>query len=309
MNKYKLSLHPFLIALPLALPFSAMADAYLSATTGSGPNGYRSTELRGNADLFETPLSVNAMTFKSDTSASDSISQSAVGLNWKISELATLGVMHNTQDNSLVDITGNAISLAFELDTLWQGTLQTRLDLKRSPSAYHFNNLPKKAAQYETINQTGSSVGLTQGITDWLSVNAGRDQYSYDNDPYELATFLMRRAPRKFKNTSSNLLSMPEATNYFGLTWRPTEALTVDLSSSKTRTQLDQDLKTNLLGIDYQVTGHLNIYAAVSKVTSTAVVTKKTILPNLPLISIPAGTTVAPATEDTYSEFSLGWTF
>lgn len=309
MSKYKQSLRSVFVALPLVFPLGAQAGAYLSATTGSGPNGYRSTELRGNADLFETPLSVNAMSFKSDTSASDSISQSAVGLNWKMSEFATLGVMHNTQDNSLVDITGNAVSLAFALDSLWHGTQQTRIDLKRAPSAYHFNNLPKKAAQYETINQIGNSIGLTQGITDWLSINAGRDQYSYDNDPYDLAAFLMRRAPRKFKNTSSNLLSMPDATNHIGLTWRPTEALTVDISSSKTMTQLDQELKTNLLGIDYQVTKHLNIYAAVSKVTSTAVVTKKTILPNLPLFSIPAGTTVVPATEDTYSEFSLGWTF
>jgi hypothetical protein len=311
MNKNTLSLRPSLIltSLALALPVCAEASAYFSSTLGSGPDGYHSTEVRSDADLFDTPLSVNVLGFKSDSSASDTISQSDFGLKWKISDLATLGATHNTQDNSLINISGNAINLALTLDTLWHGTLQTRLDLKRAVSAYHFNDLPPKAAAYETINQTGNSIGLTQDITDWLSINAGRDQYSYDNDPYDLAIYLMRTFPHKFKNTSSNLLSLPDSTNHVGLNWRPLETLSIDISSSMTTTQLNQDLDTKLLGIDYQVTKHLNIYATVSKVTSTAVVTKKKILPNLPKYSIPVGTTVIPATEDTYTEFSLGWTF
>jgi outer membrane cobalamin receptor len=88
-----------------------------------------------------------------------------------------------------------------------------------------------------------------------------------------------------------------------------TEALTVDLSSSKTSTQLDQELKTRRLGIDYQATDHLNFTAAISRVSATAVVTKRTIFPGIPAWTIPAGTTVMPATDDTYSEIGLGWTF
>ncbi len=88
-----------------------------------------------------------------------------------------------------------------------------------------------------------------------------------------------------------------------------TEAFTVDVSSSKTSTQLDQELKTRRVGIDYQVTNHLNITAAISRVAATAVVTKQTIFPGIPALTIPAGTTVMPATDDTYSEIGLGWTF
>ena len=295
-------------ALLFALSPTAQAEADVQATAGSGPNGFHSTEVRGNADLFDTPLSVNVLGFKSDSSTADSISQSALGLEWKTSKLATLGVTHNKQDNSLVDISGNELSLALALQTLWDSKLQTRLDVKRAASEYQFNNLPA-AVQNKTVNQTANTFSLSQDIAKPLAFYVTLDRYSYDRDPKDAAARLMLSTKRRFFSTISNLLAFPDATNTYGITWRMTEVLTADVSSSKTSTQLDQELKTRRLGLDYQATDHLNFTAAISRVAATAVVTKKTYFPSIPALTIPAGTTVMPATDDTYSEIGLGWTF
>jgi hypothetical protein len=315
MNRNKPALHcaaASMAALLFALPSSAEAGAYISATTSSGPNSYRSNEINGNADLFGSPLSINAFGLKSSSTTAADISQSGFGLDWKTSKLATLGLKHNKVDNGNLDIAGNALNLALSLNSLWTSDLLTRVDLKAASSDYKFSGLPAKVKN-DTINQTSSSFGLTQDITDWLGINGGRDQYSYDRDPRALAAYLMLNAPRKFINHSSNLLSFPDSTNRFGLTWRPLEALTIDISSSRTKTLFDQELNTKLLGIDYQVTDHLNVYAALSKSTATAVTTKRdynvvtSMGTTVTLVS--AGTPLMAATDETYTEFSLGWTF
>ena len=309
MNRHKPAL-PYAAAsmavLLFALSPTAQADVDISATSGSGPNGFSSTEVRGNADLFTTPLSVNALHFKSDSSTADAITQSALGLKWKASKLATLGVTHNTQDSSLINISGNAISLALALQTLWDSKLQTRLDLKHGASEYQFNGLP---APYNTSNQTANTLGLSQDIAEPVTLYVSLDRYSYDKDPKQSAFHMMKVTRLRFFSTASNLLSFPDSTNTYGITWRPLEALSVDLSSSNTSTQLDQKLKTRRLGLDYQATDHLYITAAISRVSATAVVTKKTIFPMIPALTIPAGTTVMPATNDTYREIGLGWMF
>lgn len=292
-----------LASLSLAMPFGASADVYVSATTGSGPNGYRSNAVSGNAGLFDTPLSVNAFGFKSGSSASEDVSQSGFGLDWKISRLAKLGVKHNKVDNGSIDIAGNAVNLALMLNTLWSSDLLTRIDLKQAESAYKFSDLPP-AVKNDTVNQATRSFTLSQDIVSSLGIYGGRDQYSYDRNPVNAAAVLMLKAPRKYINTSSSLLSFPDSTNRFGITWRPLEPLTLDVSSSKTMTLLDQELRTRRLDIDYQITDHLNIAAAVSKATSTAVVTKRAYT-----VLVPAGTTLMAATDDIYTELSLGWTF
>ncbi len=289
------------------LPLSAAADVYLSATAGSGPGGYNSTEVRGNADVFDTPLRANLFVFKS-ASSGDAITQSAFGMDWRLSELATLGLTHNRQDNSLIDISGNSASLALMLDSLWNGKLQTRLDLKHAASAYQFNNLPP-SVQNNTINQTTNTLGLSQDVAEPVTLYFSHDQYSYDHDPKQAALRMMKTAPQRFYSTRSALLTFPDSSNSFGITWRALEVLTVDISSSKTLTQLDQEQKTRRLGLDYQVTDHLNLTAAVSRVASTAVVTQQTIFPNIPALTIPAGTTVIPSSNDSYAELGLGWSF
>jgi hypothetical protein len=308
MKQHRASL-PFslLAVLPLALPLGAQADAYISATTGSGPNSYRFNEVSGYADLFKTSLSMNAMGFRSSSSAAEDVSQSTFGLDWKISKPVRLGVKHNNIYNGSVDIKGNSLNVALTLSELWDSDLLTRVDLKGANSAYRFTDLT--TVKNDTINQTSSSLSLTQDVTESLTLYGGHDQYSYDRNPLNAAIVLMRIAPRKFVNNSTTLLSFPDATNRFGITWRPLEPLTLDISSGKTRTLLDQELKTKRLGVDYQVTDHLNVSAAVSKTATTAVVTKHDVMRLNGTILVPAGTPVMTATDDTYTEFSLGWAF
>lgn len=296
-----------LAAALFTLPLTAEAGLYLSASTGSGPGGYSSTEIRGNADLFDTPLNVNLFGFKS-TSSGDSITQSTFGMDWKLSELATLGLKHNRQDNSLIDISGNSVSLALFLDTLWNGNLQTRLDLKHATSAYQFNNLPP-SEENNTINQSTNSLGLSQDIAEPVTLYFFHEQYRYDHDPKQAALRMMKTAPKRFFSTRSALLAFPDSSNSFGVTWRAQEALSVDISSGKTLTQLNQTQNSRRLGLDYQVTEHLNLTAAVSRASSTAVVTQQTIFPNIPALTIAAGTTVIPSSNDTYTELGLGYSF
>jgi hypothetical protein len=297
-----------MLALLFVLPSAAHAGAYLSATLGTGPDGYRSTEVRGNADLFDTPLNVNALVFKSDSSSGDPSTQSALGIDWSVSELVTLGASHSKQDNSQVEITGNSISLGLMLDTLWEGDLQTRLDLKHSASAYQFKGLPP-SVKNDTLNQTTNSLGLSQDLADPVTIYAYHDQYSYDRDPKQAAQYLMRTAPRRSSNTRTSLLSFPDSSNSFGITWRALDDLTLDISTSKTTTQLDQEQKSRHLGIDYQVTDKLNLTASVTFASSTEVVTKQAIFPSISSLTIPAGTVVLSATNDRYAELGLGWSF
>jgi hypothetical protein len=314
MKAYRPSLNFILIltSLSLALPFGAQADAYVSATGGSGPNGYRSTEVSADADLFNTPLSLNILGFKSSSTAQEDVSQSVLGLDWNISQLATAGIKHNKANNGSIDIQGNALSLALSLNALWNSELLTRVDLKRANSAYQFNDLPQAV---DTINQTENSFGITQYLSESWSLYGGHDQYSYDRDPKSAASVLYRTALlnhtlRKYVNTSSSLMSFPDKTDRLGITWQLLEPLMLDLSGSKTTTELDQTIKTTRLGIDYQVTDHLDVSVAVSRVAATAVVAKRDIkLRPGGITLIPAGSTLMTATDDTYTEFSLGWTF
>jgi hypothetical protein len=194
------------------------------------------------------------------------------------------------------------------LDTLWEGDLQTRLDLKHSASAYQFKGLPS-SAKNNTINQTTNSLGLSQDLADPVTLYFYHDQYSYDRDPKQAAQYLMRTAPRRSSNTRTSLLSFADASNNLGITWRAMDVLTLDISTSKTTTQLDQVQKSRRLGIDYQVTDRLSLTASVTFATSTAVVTKQPVFPNIPALTVPAGTVVLPATNDRYAELSLGWSF
>ncbi len=296
------------IALSYIFPSAADAGAYLAATAGTGPDGYRSTELRGNADLLDTPLNLNALVFRSDSSAGDPASQSVLGLNWSLSKLVNLGASHTKQSNSQVDVSGNSLSFALMLDTLWQGDLRTKLELKHGSSAHTFKQLPQ-TVKNDTINQSANSLVLSQDIAIPVSIYVSYDRYLYDHDPKQAAQYLMKISPRRSSDSRSSLLSFPDSTTNFGITWLASDALSVDLSSIKTLTQLDQTQKTRRLGIDYQVTDHLNFTAAVSRVSSTAVVTKQIIFPNIQALTIPAGTTVIPSSNDTYIELGLGWSF
>lgn len=270
MKINRVTLQLALASISLALPLTATAEIYLSATTGSGPNGFRFNELRGEADIFDTAFSANMFGYRSSSSAAEDVSQSGLGLDWRVSELAKVGIKHNKVNNSSIDISGNALSLGLSMNTLWDSELLTRLDLKRTDSTYTFNDLPP-AVKNDTIKQTANSFGLTQDFTQTLSVYGGYDRYSYDRDPRNAASVLLRLAPRRYVNTATSLLSFPDKSYRLGISWRLYDPLTLDLSGSKTSTQLEQSIKTTRLGIDYRLSDQVNISAAVSRVAATAV--------------------------------------
>jgi hypothetical protein len=81
------------------------------------------------------------------------------------------------------------------------------------------------------------------------------------------------------------------------MSWRPTEKLSLDLSAGKTVTLLDQEQKNTRLELDYQLGDSLNIAAAVTRASSTALLRPST------------GATVIEATQGNYTELTLGLAF
>jgi hypothetical protein len=110
-----------------------------------------------------------------------------------------------------------------------------------------------------------------------------------------LALLLIRRT-RNISQAAFTLLSFPDKTNTLGIILKPTDALSLDLSSAKTTTLLHQEQNSTRLAVDYQIGDSLSIAAAVTRVNSTAIINR-------------FGVTVQPATQDMYSEFSVVWDF
>jgi hypothetical protein len=279
-----------LAALLLVLPFRAGAEAYISATYGSGPDEYSSSALSADAALPGMPLRLNLYLFKSGAAQSADVKQSVLGMDWDVSELITAGYKHNALDDGTVTVSGDEGKLSAALNQLWQSELRTRFDIGYTASIYQSSNTGNKELAQDKIG-----AGLRQGITPSLTLYAGHDEYTYDKNPKNIAYLLIKRT-RNNSNVAYTLLGFPDHTNLFGISWQATDALTLDISSSKTVSVLDQLQQSKRLGVDYQLTDQLNLSAAVSKSTST-------------LVKTALGFTLLPATDDIYTEFSLGWAF
>jgi len=284
-----------LTALAAAFSSAAGAETYISATIGSGPNGFSSKAFAANADLFTLPLNLNLYDFKSSSTKTDDVKQTSYGLDWDVAKPLRIGVKHNNLDDGTLKVSGNEAKMSFYLHKLWRSDLRTQLDLGYNASTYTPEVHPVGVNSGE-LNQKKNSVGLRQAIVSSFTVYGSHDTYEYDHNPTSIAYVLILRT-RNNSNAASTLLAFPDKTNALGLNWRPTESLALDISSTKTTTLLDQEQKSNRFEADYQITDHLNVTAAVSKATSTE-------------LRGPNGKVVLlSATDDTYSEITLGWAF
>jgi hypothetical protein len=208
-------------------------------------------------------------------------------------ELVTANYRYSETNDGTFAVKGNEGGLSFALDTLWQGELQTSLDLGYGSYKYKAANPRNAAILNFVLTQSKNSYGLSQDLTASLTLYGSHDQYKYDRnlDFTTLRKFLAKRPILR-----ATLLAFPDKTNTLGLGWRATDDLKLDLSSGKTTTLLDQRLKNTRIGIDYQASDSLNFGIAVTRSIASAMLNN-------------SGVTVQAETRDNYWEVTAGWSF
>lgn len=281
------------VALLFVLPSLAQADAYTGLTYGSGPDGYRSYAFLGDADIFKT-VKLSLDHFLAKSAGADDMRQTGLGLTWNAIDLISANYRYSTTNDGIFKVKGNEGGLAFALDTLWEGDLRTSLDLGYGDFKYDPATPPANATS-RTLTQTRRSYGFSQDIVSSFTLYGSHDEYKYDRNVVGLAILLIRRT-RNNSKAAFSLLAFPDKTNTLGMSWKPSDALTLDLSFGKTNTLLKQELKNTRLGLDYQINNKLNIAIAVTRSASSAVTNNN-------------GVTVQQASRETYSEMTAGWAF
>jgi hypothetical protein len=283
-----------LTALLFVLPSLAYANADSGLTYGSGPDDFRSYAFKANTDLTKT-VEFNLDYFFSKATGVANTREVGAGLTWYATEWVSGNYRHSVTNDGTFEVKGNEGGLSFALDTLWDGELRTALNLGYGAFKYKAANPQTVAASNFALTQNRSTIGLSQDIVSSFTVYGSHDQYKYDKNLDASILPLLRNRPLLMSRTLA-LLAFPDKTNTLGMTWKTTDALSLDLSLAKTTTLLEQEQKSTKLAVDYQIGNNLSIVAAVTRVNNSAILG-------------PLGGTIQPATQDTYSEFSVGWGF
>lgn len=289
-----------LASLLLVLPALAWADATL--TYGTGPDEYRSYAFKANAGIFDLPLQLDLDYFQASSAGVSDTKESGAGLTWNATEWLAANYRRSSIEDGTFEVKGNEGGFSFGLDTLWKSDLRTTLDVGYGTFDYTPTSIARaKLASKLTLTQNRKSIGLSQDITPTFSIYAAHDRYEYgryetfNRDLKILALALLRRTANTAQ-VAFTLVSFPDKTNTLGMSWEPQEKLTLDFSSGKTTTILEQQLKHTRLNADLRLNDKFSLSAAVTRSYSTALIG-------------PAGTVYQAETSNTYTEFNAGWAF
>jgi len=282
-----------LAALLFLVPGLALADGYTALSYGSGPDGYRSYSFAGDVDLSRT-VRFSLDHFLAQTTGASNTRQTGAGLSWQALELVTANYRYSETNDGTFAVKGNEGGLSFALDTLWQGELQTSLDLGYGSFKYKAANPHNVLTSNFNLTQTRNSYGLSQDISSSLTLYGSHDKYKYDRalNSTVLLQFLARHPLLRL-----TVLAFPDKTNTLGMNWRTTDALSFDISAAKTTTLRNQEQKFTKLAVEYQANNALNLSVAATRSTSSAIVNPNT------------GVTVQPETRDNFWELTAGWSF
>jgi len=285
-----LSMARLFLAALFIFPPLARADSYVALTLGNGPNDYRSYAFRGNTDITET-FQLNLDYFLSRIPGSKDTKQAGLGFSWQASDFFMFDYRHSKINDGAVDVKGNEGGLTIELNPIWEGDLRTALDVGYGDFKYSAENPP--AGTNPTLTQNSSRFGFSQEISSSFSLYLSHEKYKYDRNVKLIALAMVMK---KNFSRAANLLSYPDYANTLGVTWKPIDDLSLNLSSSKTITMLNQELRNNQLGVDYQVNDRFNVGAAITVNSSSD---KKNL----------SGITVLKGTRDIYREITVGFAF
>ena len=275
----------------LTLPALAQAEGKAALTYGYDQNGYRSFAFKGDID-FTKDYILDLDHLHAESSGTVSMRQSGVGLTAYATDWLSGHYRYSETNDTIFLVAGNEGDISVALNPLWDSKLKTKLSGGYANFAYKNANPPTNGSN-RTFNQTRRNYSLSQDITSSFNVYAGYDEYTYD---INLGTVVLLLARRARFSAANSFLSFPETTRSAGITWKATEKLTFDISSSKTLTMFNQDQISSRLGFDYQFTDALNIGLAVTRSTSTSLIR-------------PNGVVIQPESDTTFNEVTASWYF
>ncbi|HQS59851.1 MAG: hypothetical protein B7Y56_14985 [Gallionellales bacterium 35-53-114] len=283
-----------LLVLPgLALPSFALADGKTALTYGYDQNGYRSFAFKGDIDLSSDVL-LHLDHLHAESSGIVSLRQSGIGLTAYATDWLSGHYRYSETNDTVFLVRGNEGDLSVALNSLWNSELRTTLGGGYAGFIYANANPPDTGGG-RSLSQSRRSYSLSQDLTSSLGAYVSFDQYAYEVDLVDLIILLIRRA-RIAPISAGAFLSFPDITRAAGLTWKATDKLTFDLSSSKTTTILEQSLISSRLGVDYQLSDTWNAGVAVTRSTTSDLLRN-------------TGVVVQPATDTTFNEVRASWYF
>jgi hypothetical protein len=280
-------------ALLLALPTLAQAEGKAALTYGYDQNGYRSFAFKGDID-FTKDYILDIDHLHAESSGIVSMRQSGIGLTAYATDWLSGHYRYSETNDTVFLVAGNEGDISVALNALWDSKLKTKLTGGYASFAYNNANPPANGGG-RTLDQTRRSYSLSQDITPTFNLYASYDEYAYEVDLTRLVLLLVRRS-RIAAISANSFLSFPDTTRSVGFTWKTTEKLTFDISSSKALTVFNQDQINSRLGFDYQLTDALNIGLAVTRSTSTSLIRA-------------SGVVVQPASDTTLNEVTASWYF
>jgi len=176
-----------------------------------------------------------------------------VGIHHRPSDLFEWDLSWSRSTDDEVEVAATGIQTSWKLNRLWQGTRDTWLDLGATHSEYGLTAKPDAS-----LGQTEYSLGLTQNLTGNLAAYARWSQFDYDQDPEEIARALLklRKRRRALPSAEGVLFGLVDSTSLFGLTYNPTDRVSLDLSrSSTTSVLLDDNTSTDSVNATYYFDG------------------------------------------------------
>jgi hypothetical protein len=261
------------LALLMLTPTPARAGSDVSLTYNSAPDDYRSHAFAANVDLFSLPLQATFDYLSATANDAEVTREAGIGLKWRATDWLSASYRYSRVTEEIFDVKGKEALLGFNLNKIWKSELGTRLDIGYGEYIYTAN-VGRPAVQAFIANlmpdQKRYRLGLSQDITQDLTIYAVHDAYRYTKDPVTLARFLNRR-PRINSSRVSVLLAFPDRTNTLGVTWSAASKITLDASYADTRTVVDQKLETSQITVTYRPVSSTSISLGVSRGTASAV--------------------------------------
>lgn len=276
---------------------AAHANSNVALTYSSGADDYDAYGVNANIDIFTLPLQANVDYFTSSLNNANTTKETGIGLTWRPVTWASSNYRHSKINDDTFDVQGDEIGAGMNFNHFWKSDLITRLDIGFGAFDYTANARPVVQAVISNLvpDQRRYHVGISQDITQDVTIYGSHETYQYSKDPVFLARFLIRRTGFVSQGPSA-LLSFPDKNNTIGMEWRSTEKATFNLSYSRTDTVINQKQESGKLGVNYQINAPLSANFSVSRARSDAV-------RNL------AGVIVLPSSMGTTVELSMGYAF
>jgi len=221
----------------------------LSYTHGSGSGGYGSHSLAANVESTALPISFGFNATQGLVNSAEVSTQVGADMGWRVSPLWSLAANLSTTNDDTLNVSARGLSVAFNLDELWQGSLATRIEVGRTLSEYSLRSGPQNLSG-KIPEQLRTRLELRQGLSESVDVSVSLETYEYSRDPLVLARALLSRKVRRVAAIGM-LGDLPERSQSVGLNWSVAEAWNLDLSTVLSTAVMGQNQRQMVVGVSY----------------------------------------------------------